>query len=319
MPELPEVETVRLSLAEQVLGAEIEGVQVHHPDAVLAPPPGRWQDLLAGAAITGTGRRGKYLFLALHQPNSADDMVLLVHLRMTGRLLVVPGDEPLEKHTHVQIGLSGGRDLRFVDTRRFGRLAVLPMAHLGPVAAAAGLAPSSNDEDLDGGARSSVKEAAAALDWFQVREALPPGLWTLGPEPLSRDFTPSYLARQLEGRKAPIKRLLLDQRLVAGLGNIYVDEALFRSRIHPARSAGSLTRAEIRRLHKAIGQVLQEGIAWRGTTFSDFVDSESRPGDMGRRLQVFRRQGEPCPKCGTTIEKTRLAGRGTHFCPRCQA
>lgn len=317
MPELPEVETVRLSLAGTLMGEEIRWVKVHHPDAVLAPPPDQWQELLTGAAVTGTGRRGKYLFLALGHPHMDDPLVLLVHLRMTGRLLVVPGGETLEKHTHVQMGLTGGQELRFVDPRRFGRLALLPMAQLQPVATAAGLAPAAGDGSP--GKLNSVKEAGNLLDWTAVREAMPPGLWTLGPEPLSDQFTPAYLARQLEGRRAPIKGLLLDQRLVAGLGNIYVDEALFRAGLHPARPGGGLTRAEVRRLHRAIGQVLEEGIAWRGTTFSDFVDSESRPGGMGRRLQVFRRQGEPCPKCQTPIEKTRLAGRGTHYCPRCQA
>lgn len=311
MPELPEVETVRLSLAEKVLGSGIQWVRVHHPDAVLAPAPDLWPELLTGAALTGTGRRGKYLFLACRHSHLDDDLVLLVHLRMTGRLLVVPEGEPLVKHTHVQMGLSDGRELRFVDPRRFGCLALLPMTQLGPVATAAGLAPAAAGEGGHG--------AGGALDWAAVREALPPGLWNLGPEPLSDGFTTAYLAQGLAGRKAPIKGLLLDQRLVAGLGNIYVDEALFRAGIHPGRPGGELRDDEIRRLHKAIGQVLQEGIAWRGTTFSDFVDSESRPGGMGRRLQVFRRQGEPCPKCGTNIEKTRLAGRGTHFCPRCQA
>jgi formamidopyrimidine-DNA glycosylase len=147
---------------------------------------------------------------------------------------------------------------------------------------------------------------------------LPDGLRALGPEPLSSAFTTAYLTARLAGRRAPIKALLLDQRIVAGVGNIYADESLHAAGIHPARPGGSLTAAEVERLRRALRRTLRAALAARGTTFRDYVDVAGATGGYAERLRVFRRQGEPCRRCGSILIKTRVAGRGTHLCPRCQ-
>lgn len=204
--------------------------------------------------------------------------LLVCHLRMSGRLYLAPAGMPLEPHTHVVFHLEGGQELRYVDPRKFGGF------HLaGP-----------------GG------------------EGLPPGFLRLGPDPIAAPLDPAALAAALRGRRAPIKALLLDQRVVAGIGNIYADEVLHRARIHPLRPAGSLAPAEVEALHRAIGEVLALAVARRGTTFSLYRDGEGRAGDMYAELQVFDRTGEPCRTCGTPIVKIAVAGRGTHLCPACQ-
>jgi formamidopyrimidine-DNA glycosylase len=140
----------------------------------------------------------------------------------------------------------------------------------------------------------------------------------LGPEPLSSRYRAAHLAEALEGRRAPIKALLLDQRLVAGVGNIYADEALFQARIHPLTPAGRLDAAAVRRLHRGLRSVMREAISWRGTTFRDFRDAAGHEGDFGRRLKVYARAGQPCPRCRTPVVQIKVAGRSSHFCPRCQ-
>jgi formamidopyrimidine-DNA glycosylase len=140
----------------------------------------------------------------------------------------------------------------------------------------------------------------------------------LGPEPLSPRYRAADLGEALAGRRAPVKALLLDQRLVAGVGNIYADEALFRARIHPLTPAGRLDDAAVRRLHRALRSVMREAISWRGTTFRDFRDATGHAGDFGRRLRVYARTGCPCPRCRTPVAQIRVAGRSSHFCPRCQ-
>lgn len=333
MPELPEVETIRLSLADQIMGATIRSVRINHPDVILYPSRNAWAPALQGAHLAGIGRRGKFLLArwqrhaaAPERPVAADlDLIMLVHLRMTGRLVVTLTGAPLVKHTHVQFGLAGGRELRFIDPRRFGRIALVPLPLLGPLAGEAGLdgppgatgAAAPDKKEATAGARGQEHSAADAAA-RGARAALPPGLWQLGPEPLSAHFTAHYLTTALAGRRASVKARLLDQRLVAGLGNIYVDEALFRARIHPATAAGRVDGAAIKRLHRAIRDVLREGITHRGTTLADYRDAAGEPGAMAARLLVFRREGEPCSQCGTPLAKMRLAGRGTHFCPHCQ-
>lgn len=204
--------------------------------------------------------------------------ILVAHLRMSGHLYVCGPEAPRPRHLHVVFHLDDGGELRYADQRKFGGFHLL-----GP-----------------GG------------------EGMPPGLANLGPEPLSPEFTPQVLAERLAGRHTSIKAALLNQALVAGLGNIYADEALFCARIHPARDAGSLTPAEVERLHGCIRRVLLRAVERRGTTFSLYRDGEGNEGDMYDELQVFDRAGEPCPVCGTPIRKVAVAQRGTHFCPRCQ-
>lgn len=207
---------------------------------------------------------------------------LVVHLRMTGQLLYTDADEPADKHVHVVFGLEGGHELRYRDVRQFGRLYLL--------------------EDSP----------------FAEQEAAPKGLKNLGREPLDPDWSEAAFCEELRSHRSMLKSLLLRQDVVCGLGNIYVDEALFRAGLHPERAADTLSASECRRLYHAVRDVLEEAIDYRGTTFSDFRDGRGETGGFRERLKAYGRGGEPCPRCGTELQKTRVAGRGTHYCPRCQ-
>ncbi len=273
MPELPEVETIRRDLAEAVVGASISAVEwldgrivrgALGPEALAARLVGQ-----QGAAVA---RRGKFLVWQF-----ASGSGLLLHLGMSGRLVVVPrrlhvADHP--RHTHLVLALSSGHRVRLTDPRRFGRVA-----------------------------------------WLEP-PAVVPG--AMGPEPLSPAFTARRLAAILAGRRAPIKAVLLDQRRVAGLGNIYVDEALHRARVHPARPAGALSAKEVGALCRAIRCVLREALADRGTTFLDYRDAHGQAGGHQARLAVYGRAGQACRRCGEPILRVLVAGRGTHLCGRCQ-
>ncbi|MDI3297904.1 MAG: bifunctional DNA-formamidopyrimidine glycosylase/DNA-(apurinic or apyrimidinic site) lyase [Bacillota bacterium] len=285
MPELPEVETIRRTLATHLVGERLERVEVLHPHFLVGVAADRFARLYAGARVEELGRRGKYLIVRF----AAGLPAWLVHLRMTGRLYVretapEPGDDP---HLHLRARLAGGGWLLLRDVRKFARLYLLAAGPAG------------------GGA-----EAGAF--------PLPPGWLRLGPDALGDELTPARLERAFAGRRAPVKALLLDQRLLAGLGNIYSDEALWRARLHPARAGGSLRPAEIRRLWAAIRSLLEEAIDWRGTTFSDYLDGEGFPGGFAIRLQAYGRAGQPCRRCGSRLESLRLGGRSATFCPRCQ-
>jgi formamidopyrimidine-DNA glycosylase len=292
MPELPEVETIRRQLAPLVEGRRLERVRIF--DARWSRPlaPEELAAALAGRRVERLGRRGKYLVWHL-----SDDVHLAQHLRMTGSVLCDPDPEPV--HTRVRIELGpvrsrrdpaaydastrrdghrGGRRLTIVDPRRFGTGELL----LG----------------------SDALEAFFAL--------------RLGYEPFDERFTAEHLRSLARGRTAPIKALLLDQRRIAGVGNIYADEALFRAAIHPLRPAGRLTREQYARLRETIIQALTEGIDARGATIDDFRHVDGVRGSFQDRFLVHRRAGEPCPRCGTTIVKMVVAGRGTYVCETCQ-
>lgn len=272
MPELPEVETVRRTLYDKVVGREITQVEIPTPRQIHYPDPDTFRAELEGARFTDIDRRGKYLLFRL------GPLTLVGHLRMSGHLYVCDPERPRDKHTHVVFHLDNGTELRYDDQRKFGGFHLL-----GPHG-----------------------------------EGTPPGLAALGPEPLSDAFTPAVLGAALSGRRAPVKAALLNQALVAGLGNIYVDEALFCARIHPERQAASLTDEEAARLHACIRSVLATAVEKRGTTFSLYFDGEGQEGDMYDELQVFDRTGDPCHVCGTPIVKLAVAQRGTHVCPVCQ-
>lgn len=286
MPELPEVETVRRTLERRLVGLAIEDVEPIHPQFIRYPGADEFLARVKGAQFTALHRRGKYLLIDL----STGDR-LVAHLRMTGRLVYSAADPPRPtdteglvprpKHTHLVFHLSDGAELRYIDQRTFGGITLA-----GPLGT-----------------------------------PLPPGLaglGAIGPEPLSPEFTAERLRHALRGRRAPIKALLLDQRLVAGLGNIYADEALYRARVHPEREGGSLRPAETDALHQAIRAVLETAIEVNGTTFYSYVDGEGNRGEMATLLNVYAREGEACRECGGPIERTRLGGRSTHFCPVCQ-
>jgi formamidopyrimidine-DNA glycosylase len=269
MPELPEVETIVRGLREPLVGRQFTGIRLGWEKLIARPSAEEFKRGLVGQKILGVKRRGKYLVFALCGGGS-----LIVHLRMTGRLLIVNSGDELDKHDHLIFELDDGRELRFNNVRKLGRVYLV------------------DDEDEIVG--------------------------KLGPEPLDEDFAPADFAALLSGRRGKIKPLLLNQRFMAGIGNIYADEALFAARIHPERRADTLTAEEIVDLYHAIRQVLAQGIRNRGTTFSDYRDAEGREGNNQEYLRVFRRTGHPCPRCGTPIERTVVGGRGTYFCPRCQ-
>jgi len=272
MPELPEVETIRRQLAPHVEGRELTVLDILDPRWCLPLAPEALRDALEGRRVERLGRRGKYLAWELE-----DEAYLLMHLRMTGTLLLDP--PPATPYVRVRLALDGGeRELRFCDPRRFGT--------------------------------GELALGAAARDaFFDLR---------LGLEPLSGELTGEALRRMARGRRAPVKAFLLDQRRIAGVGNIYADEALFRARIHPLRPAGSLSRAQCDALAAAVHEALSAGLAAGGATIDDFRDAEGVSGAFQDEFLVHRRRGEPCPECGGTVVKMVAAGRGTYVCERCQ-
>lgn len=281
MPELPEVETVRQGLNQVTLGQEIQGGDVLL-DRTIAHPlsVGEFLAPLKNITITHWHRRGKYLLAELTKSNPSDVGWLGVHLRMTGQLLWLDREDPLQKHTRVRLFFQGSRELRFVDQRTFGKMWWVP-----PQA---------------------------------VPESIITGLKNLGPEPFSAEFSLEYLVGKLKNRQRSIKTALLDQALVAGIGNIYADEALFLSGIRPETLSSALNVAQIERIRTAIIQVLQNSIEAGGTTFSNFLNVQGVNGNYSGVAWVYGRTGEPCRVCSTSIERLKLAGRSSHFCPKCQ-
>lgn len=272
MPELPEVETVRRSLQNRIVGEVIADVDIRFPGCIEGGDPESFRHKVIGRTIVGVERRAKYLVLRLD-----DGAAIVVHLRMTGRLTVASSAWPPEDgQLRADFALRSGLRLHFHDQRKFGRISW----HAG-------------EADLN--ARIVV-----------------------GPDPTGEDFRVADLARIALGRKRPIKSLLLDQRLIGGIGNIYADESLFRAEIAPNRPAGSLSDREIAVLYTAIREVLAEGVEHKGTSFRDYVDGDGRKGSYQERLNVYGREGKPCLKCETPIKRLKLAGRSASFCPRCQ-
>lgn len=281
MPELPEVEIVRIGLNQLTTGKLIEGGEVLLPRTIAYPPslPQFWLGI-KGTKILSWRRRGKYLLAELENSCQQKAGWLGVHLRMTGQLLWIKQNTPLQKHTRIRWFFPEEQELRFVDTRTFGKVWWVP-------------------------AQSSP-------------ESIITGLEKLGPEPLTQAFSSDYLIAKLHKSQRKIKTLLLDQTFIAGIGNIYADEALFKSGIKPQTVAEDLHRDQIVKLHREIEAVLNESIAQGGTSFSDFISVVGTNGNYGKSAWVYRRGGQPCRVCGTTIEKLKLAGRSAHFCPQCQ-
>jgi formamidopyrimidine-DNA glycosylase len=285
VPELPEVETVRRGLSQMTLNQEIRGGEVLLERTIAHPF--LTADFLAGltgVAIAQWHRRGKYLLAELVRSTSTAALEpagwLGVHLRMTGQLLWMLQDEPLQKHCRVRLFFPDGKELRFVDQRTFGQMWWVP--------------PEKRPEEV---------MTTLAL---------------LGPEPFSPEFSVQYFADWLGDRRRPIKNALLDQTLVAGIGNIYADESLFLSKINPKTPCADLKRKRIQKLHASIIQVLQDSIGEGGTTFSDFRDIKGINGNYGNVAWVYDREGLPCQVCGSLIERVKMAGRSAHFCPKCQ-
>ena len=295
MPELPEVETVARDLQRWIAGATIREATIHWERTIRHPqPPERFAAEIAGATVRRVTRRAKTVLVHLE-----DGRVMTVALRMTGALIVAPPGAPDDPYARVVFHLADGRELRYRDMRKFGRIGLWPGGGLRSVGAGSG-------------ARS--RKVAEGRGRFRIGEVFSGH----GPEPLSRRFTAERLAERLARRTVRLKTLLLDQSFIAGVGNIYADEALWRARLHPLRPADSLSDAEVRRLHRAVRQVLREGIANRGASFSDYVGADGQPGANAERLAVYRRTDEPCLRCGSRVERIVVGQRSTHYCPRCQ-
>lgn len=284
MPELPEVETVRRGLAPALVGRRIKRAQTKRAD-LRFPFPERFAARLKGRTVETLDRRAKYLLAHLD-----NGQVWITHLGMTGRWSIIgakqqPGDfyyaePPNPTHTHVIVELEEGGRLEFNDPRRFGYMDLIA------------------EGELD------------AHPYFKG----------LGPEPLSNDFHEGHLKKAFAGKKTPIKAALLDQRVVAGLGNIYVVEALHRAHIAPTKLAGRVSAKRLERLFHAIRAVLEEAIEAGGSTLSDYAGVDGAQGQMQHRFRVYDREGEPCPTpdCGGTIQRLVQGGRSTFWCPRCQ-
>jgi formamidopyrimidine-DNA glycosylase len=295
MPELPEVETVARDLQRLVAGATIAHAEVHWARTVRHPLPAeRFSAEIRDATIRRVDRRAKTVLLHLD-----DGRVLTVALRMTGALIVAPPNAPLDPYARVVFHLADGRELRYRDPRKFGRIGLWPGGGLRSIGAGRG---------------SRSRRVAEGRGKFRIGEVFSGH----GPEPLARSFTAQRLAERLRGRSARVKALLLDQSFVAGIGNIYADEALWRARLHPLRRADSLSADEVRRLHRAVRHVLRQALLNRGSSFSDYVGADGEPGDNAERLSVYRRADQPCYRCGRPISRIVVGQRGTHFCPRCQ-
>lgn len=282
MPELPEVETVRAGLEPVMQGRQIVKASVNRPDLRFALPE-RMAERLTGATVTKLRRRSKYILADLSTQET-----LLVHLGMSGRMLisgaVIGGfyleHQPAAKHDHVVFDMDGGARVTFNDARRFGAM------------------------DL-------MATGAEASHWL---------LKDVGPEPLGNDFHEDYLAARLRGRAMPVKAALLDQRIVAGLGNIYVSEVLHRAHVDPRRAAGDLSGEEITRLVPIVREVLREAIAAGGSSLRDFRNTGGELGYFQHRFRVYDREGAPCPTpgCTGTVQRIVQSGRSSFFCADCQ-
>jgi formamidopyrimidine-DNA glycosylase len=287
MPELPEVETVCRQLEPELEGRRIERLEVLDARWCRPLPPAELEAAVVGRTIERLGRRGKYLLLGLDGGQS-----LVMHLRMTGNLVLVEGEDkldpsegmrlyegersPSERHLRARFVLDDGREIWFTDPRRFGEAFPIEDDRLGQRFA------------------------------------------KLGIEPLSPEFTPEALGEIAAGRTAPLKSFLLDQKGVAGVGNIYADEALFRARLHPLSPAGSMKPEHHEALRDAVVAALEAGIDGGGASIDDYRDGRGEKGRMQEEFLVHTREGEACPRCGGTIERIGVSGRSTYFCPSCQ-
>jgi formamidopyrimidine-DNA glycosylase len=281
MPELPEVETVARDLARHLVGATITGAHGDWPRAIASHPTVEaFAAAVGGRRVDAVGRRAKLVVMRL-----SGGAALTIHLKMTGQLFVVAAAAPVDRHVHVTLELADGREVRFRDIRKFGRIGCWPV---DPV----------TGEVLDGA----------------------DGAWLfggIGPEPLDEAFTVRELRGRLRGRRRRLKPLLLDQAFIAGVGNIYADEALWRARLHPLRTAATLRPPDELRLYREVRAVLSEAVARRGSSIDDYTAPDG-DGSMQERLEAYQRTGEPCPRCGRPIRRIVVAQRATHFCSWCQ-
>ncbi len=291
MPELPEVETVRRGLEQKLNNFIIKKVEVCR-DSTVAFPTNKKEFIkgLQNSLFSNWDRRGKYLIAELKKikssnielpiENSQNNGFLVIHLRMTGYFKFIDNSTKPCKHTRIRFFDKNNNELRYIDVRSFGQM------------------------------------------WW-INKSLSPnkiikGLGSLGPEPFSKEFDADYLKKVISKRTKSIKAILLDQTIVAGIGNIYADESLYSAGISPFREARTIKKFELIKLKKSITTVLKKSIGSGGTTFSDFRDLEGENGNFGLQTNVYRRTGKECHKCGNLIERQKITGRSTHWCPKCQ-
>lgn len=275
MPELPEVETVIKGLKPLVEDRIFTGVEIREEKMIAFPEDNikQFKDELQGSKIEDIKRRGKYIIFELNT-----DKNMIIHLRMTGKLLVKEVEEFRDKHTHVIFTLNDGQEIRFNNIRKFGRIYLIDENH---------------------------PEQAG-------------GLAKLGPEPLSDELSPEDFKKLFKGRSAVIKSLLLNQHFIAGIGNIYGDEILYLAGIKPDRKADTLNDEEKEKIYYRMRDILQKGIIYGGTTFSDYVNAFGEKGSFQEELKVHQREGEKCYSCEGEIKKIKVGGRSTYYCPQCQ-
>lgn len=273
MPELPEIETIKNVIEPQITGLVIKNITLNHPEVIAHPSADKFCENLLNQEISFLSRRGKFLILNLKNQSK-----IILHLRMTGCILITPNDYPMEKHTHVIIHFDNGTQLRFSDVRRFGRFWLIQ-----------------KDEEDD----------------FS-------GIGKLGLEPLPNGFSGQYLQSKFGKQKRKIKECLLDQSVVAGIGNIYSDEILFLAKICPSRPANSLTEIEWERLATLIPQCLSYFVEKNYISPKDYLETKGQDYRNTPFLQVYGHDGEPCPNCGETLVRTVIGGRSSVYCPSCQ-
>lgn len=280
MPELPEVETVARGLRLTILGRRILSVTLRKTDFI--DDPSLIERHLPGRRVEAVERYGKFMLLRLSGAQDGEDSpngddapaALLVHLGMTGQIASTAAEKPWEKHTHAGFALDDGRELRYTDARRFGRLAYL------------------------------------------TASTLPGELESFGADPL--EVTAKEFAGVVRSRRSRIKALLLDQTVLRGVGNIYADESLWRARIHPAKIGANLSPKQLAVLRRALQEILKKAIRLRGSSISDFVDTDGEPGEYQQHHRAYGREGEKCYRCGSIIRRAIVAGRSSFFCPKCQ-
>lgn len=299
MPELPEVEVVRRGLEKQLIGAQIEKVEVLFPGSLRGQDAKRFSEALAGWTITNAVRRGKFLWLLGEDEEGEQTLYsLVIHLGMSGQLLINKPKIELshrnQGHLRVRLTLKDGRTVNFVDQRTFGRMIVEPLVE-------------TKDKKPAGiGAESHLLPRNVEVN--VARDVLDP----------HADL--KKIAEKVHQRKSSIKHSLLDQKLVSGIGNIYADESLFAARTSPAQSANTISEERIVEIFKVAGKIMNAAIKHGGTSFDElYVDTSGNPGYFEQELKVYGRGGEPCKVCGTTLEKLQQSGRNATFCPQCQA
>ncbi len=280
MPELPEVETVARDLRQRIVGAVIVGARCSWARTLRSHTPEAFAEAIAGRRVEAVGRRAKLIVVEL-----SGDAALTIHLKMTGQLFVVPVEAPQDPYVRLVLELADGREVRFRDIRKFGKVGLY------------------GRDPLTGDLTTEVGGTAVFA--------------ALGPEPLDPAFSLRDFRRRLRRRRGRLKPLLLDQAFLAGVGNIYADEALWTARLHPLRTVRTLRPPDERRLYLAVRSILAEAILRRGSSIDDYTAPDG-DGSMQERLQVYQRTGESCPRCGRPVKRIVIGARSTHFCSWCQ-